>query len=58
MLAGYLVLADRSQEEMPPDRPLSMLTVRDIDPRDGRRIRRLLRSRRPAELHMARPAAQ
>ena len=57
MLAGYFVLADRSQEEMPPDRPVSVLTVRVLDPRDSKRIRRLIRSRRPLQLLVTGPAA-
>jgi hypothetical protein len=44
MLAGYFVLADRTQREMPPDRPVSVLTVRGLDRGQVRRVRRLLRS--------------
>jgi hypothetical protein len=55
MLAGYFVLSDRSQEEMPPDRPVSMLSVRGLEPREARRVRRLLRLRRPLELRVADP---
>ena len=51
MLAGYALLADRTAEEMPPDRPVSLLTVRDVSERDLRRVRRLLRLSRPLELH-------
>ena len=50
MLAGDFVLADRTEREMPPDRPVSMLTVRDLEPRDFRRVRRLLRSHHPLDL--------
>jgi Zn-dependent protease with chaperone function len=50
MLAGYFVLADRTQREMPPDRPVSVLTVRDLELSQARRIRRLLRSHDPLEL--------
>jgi hypothetical protein len=57
MLAGYFVLADRSQEEMPPDRPVSTLTIRGLDPRDSKRVRRLIRSRRPLQLLVTGPAA-
>src|SRR3990172_7941107 len=57
MLAGDFVLADRTQREMPPDRPVSLLTVRGVEPREGRRVRRLLRSRSPLRLNVARPGA-
>ena len=57
MLAGYFVLADRSQEEMPPDRPVSVVTVRGLEPRDSKRVRRLIRSRRPLQLLVTGPAA-
>ncbi len=30
ILAGYFVPADRTQREMSPDRPVSLLTVRDV----------------------------
>jgi hypothetical protein len=56
MLAGYFVLADRSQEEMPPDRPVSVLSVR-IGPSEGRRVRKILRAQRPVDLRVASPAA-
>jgi len=52
MLAGYALLADRSAEEMPPDRPVSLVTVRDMPERDLRRVRRLLRSRNPLDLRI------
>ena len=42
MLAGYALLADRSAEEMPPDRPVSLLTVRGVPESDVTRVRRLL----------------
>jgi hypothetical protein len=57
MLAGYFVLADRSQEEMPPDRPVSMLTIRGLEPGDSKRLRRLIRSHRPLQLLVAGPAS-
>jgi len=57
LLAGYFVLADRSQEEMPPDRPVSVVTVRGLEPRDSKRVRRLIRSRRPLQLLVTGPAA-
>jgi hypothetical protein len=57
MLAGYFVLADRSQEEMPPDRPVSVLTVRGLEPGDSKRVRRLIRLRRPSQLLVTGPAA-
>jgi len=50
MLAGYALLADRRTEEMAPDRPVSILVVRDVAESDVRRVRRLLRARRPLEL--------
>jgi hypothetical protein len=53
MLAGYFVLADRTQPEMPPDRSVSVLTLRDQRPGDARRIRRLLRSHHPLDLTMS-----
>jgi hypothetical protein len=52
MLAGYALLADRSAEEMPPDRPVSLVTVRDMPERDLRRVHRLLRSRNPLDLRI------
>jgi hypothetical protein len=55
MLAGYFVLADRTQREMSPDRPVSVLTVRDLDSSHAGRIRRLLRSHDPLELHVFSP---
>jgi hypothetical protein len=56
MLAGYFVLADRSQEEMPPDRPVSVISVR-VEPSESGRVRRLLRAQRPVEMRVAGPAA-
>lgn len=53
MLAGYALLADRSAEEMPPDRPVSVLTVRGLGAADESRVRHLLQSRRPLELRAA-----
>jgi len=53
MLAGYFVLADRSQREMPPDRPVSLLTV-GVEPRDIKRVRRLRRSHGPLDLRVTR----
>jgi len=53
MLAGYFVLADRTQREMPPDRPVSLLTVRDLGPRDSKRARRLLRAHDPLDARLA-----
>jgi hypothetical protein len=50
LLAGYLLLADRSEEEMPPDRPVSLLTVRGVPASDLRRVRTTLRSMRPLDL--------
>jgi hypothetical protein len=55
MLAGYFFLADRTQREMPPDRPVSVLAVRDLDSSQVRRIRRLLRTHDPLELHVPSP---
>ena len=54
MLAGYFLLADRTQREMPPDRPVSLLTVRDLGPRDRRRVEVLLRPHHPLELRFSR----
>jgi hypothetical protein len=54
MLAGYFVLADRTQREMPPDRPISVLTVRGLDPGQARNFRRLLRSHDPLETRVSR----
>jgi len=53
MLAGYALLADRSAEEMPPDRPVSLLTVRDVPEDDLQRVRRLIRASNPLETHRA-----
>jgi hypothetical protein len=58
MLAGYFVLADRTQSEMPPDRPVSVLTVRDLNRAQAGRIRRLLHSRNPLELRSSEPSAR
>jgi hypothetical protein len=55
MLAGYFVLADRSEEEMPPDRPVSVVSVR-VEPGEGKRVRTLLRAQRPVEVRVAGPA--
>ena len=57
MLAGYFVLADRTQREMPPDRPVSVLTIRDLDSIQARRIRGLLRSHDPLEVCISSPHA-
>jgi hypothetical protein len=57
MLAGYFVLADRTQSEMPPDRPMSILIVRDLDSSQARRVRRLLRSHGPSHLRVSSPDA-
>jgi hypothetical protein len=57
MLAGYFVLADRGQEEMPPDRPVSVVTVRGVQPHESERVRRLLRSRRPLEVNVLAPSS-
>jgi hypothetical protein len=51
MFAGYVVLADRTQSEMPPDRPVSLLIVSNLDDRDADSVRRILRSHRPLEIH-------
>ena len=56
MLAGYFVLADRTQREMQPDRPVSVINVR-VEPSEGKRVRRLLRAQRPVEVRVAGPAA-
>jgi hypothetical protein len=50
MLAGYFVLADRTEREMPPDRPVSVLIVSGLPPPDAGRVRRLLRSHDPRDL--------
>jgi hypothetical protein len=55
MLAGYFVLADRRQEEMPPDR--SVVTVRLAGGGDEKRVWRLLRLRGPMELRMSSPSS-
>jgi hypothetical protein len=52
MLAGYALLADRSAEEMPPDRPISLLSVRDVSEGDVRRVRRLLKATRPLDIRI------
>jgi hypothetical protein len=54
MLAGYFVLADRSQREMPPDRPLSVITAHGLADVDAQKARKLLRSYRPAQLSVIR----
>jgi hypothetical protein len=53
MLAGYFVLADRTKREMPPDRPVSVVTVRGLDPREVARVRRLLRSEGPLDIRVS-----
>jgi hypothetical protein len=53
MLAGYFVLADRTQREMPPDRPVSVVTVRGLGPREVARVRRLLRSEGPLDIRVS-----
>jgi hypothetical protein len=50
MLAGYFVLADRTQAEMPPDRPVSILTIRGLDPGAAKRVRRIMHSHRPIQI--------
>jgi uncharacterized protein YneF (UPF0154 family) len=54
MLAGYFVLADRTQREMPPDRPISTLTIRYLAPRETKGVRRLLRSHDPINVRVIR----
>jgi len=54
MLAGYFVLADRTQREMPPDRPVSVLTVQGLTDDDAEKVRHLLRSHSPAQLRVTR----
>jgi len=54
MLAGYALLADRSAEEMPPDRAVSLLTVRGVPERDLKQVRRVLRANDPVESRIAR----
>jgi hypothetical protein len=54
MLAGYFVLADRTQREMPPDRPVSVLTVHGLADDDVQKARELLRSHGPAQLNETR----
>jgi len=53
MLAGYFVLADRTQREMPPDRPVSLVVIRDLEPRESEHLRRLLRSHDPLDLRIS-----
>jgi hypothetical protein len=55
LLAGYFVLADRTQREMPPDRAVSLLNVRDLGPRDRHRVKRLLRRQGPLEVRFYPP---
>ena len=50
MFAGYFVLADRTQREMPPDRSVSVLTVHGLADDDAQKARELLRSHGPAQL--------
>ena len=52
MLAGYALLADRSAEEMPPDRPVSLLTVRNVPEGDVQRVRRLLKATGPLDIRI------
>ena len=52
MLAGYALLADRSTEEMPPDRPVSLLTVRNVPEGDVQRVRRLLKATDPLDIRI------
>jgi cation transporter-like permease len=52
MLAGYALLADRSAEEMRPDRPVSLLTV-CVPEVDLARVRGLVRATDPLELQIA-----
>jgi hypothetical protein len=54
MLAGYFVLADRTQREMPPDRPISILTIRHLAPRESKGVRHLLRSHDPIKVRVIR----
>lgn len=48
MLAGYFVLADRTRQEMLPDRLLTVLTIRDVAERDSKNVQQLLRSHHAA----------
>jgi hypothetical protein len=50
MLAGYVVLADRTQSEMPPDRPVSLLIVGNLERKQADSVRKILRSHRPLEI--------
>ncbi|TMF06193.1 MAG: hypothetical protein E6I38_10655 [Chloroflexi bacterium] len=52
MLAGYALLADRSAEEMPPDRPVSLLTVRNVPEGNVQRVRRLLKATGPRDIRI------
>jgi len=57
MLAGYALLADRSEREMPPNRPLALLTVTSVAPDDVTNVERLLRSHNPLDLRVSEPDA-
>jgi hypothetical protein len=50
MLAGYVVLADRTQSEMPPDRPVSLLVVSGLEARQVDLVRKILRSHHSLEI--------
>ena len=58
MIAGYVLLADRTSQEMPPNRPLSRVTVTGLSERDGRRIEAILRSRNATEVGGGREGQQ
>jgi hypothetical protein len=45
MVAGYVLLADRTSQEMPPNRPVSRLTITGVNERDVRTMKEILRSR-------------
>jgi hypothetical protein len=52
MLAGYFLLADRTEREMPPDRPLTVVTVSDLPDGRAEEIERLLRSHGALEVQV------
>lgn len=54
MLAGYLLLADRTQREMPPDGPVSLLIVCGLTDDDAEKARNLLCSHDPPQLSVTR----
>jgi hypothetical protein len=54
MLAGYFVLADRTQREMPPDRPVSVLTVYGLADDDAQKARDFMRSHGAVQLSVTR----